>query len=110
MKIRLARTLTLLLTAALAAVLVYWISQSERESKLVLYLIAIVPLLPWIRGLLHGTPKAYMSLAVVSLLYLLHGSVEAFTTGSVLGWIESVIALTLMISASMYARWSQHSG
>jgi uncharacterized membrane protein len=107
MKIAIARVLTLLLTAALAAVVVYWIAQSERESKLLLYLIAIVPLLPWIRGLLHGTPKAHMSLAVVSLLYLLHGSVEAFTTGSLLGWIESAIALALMFSASMYARWSR---
>lgn len=109
MKVTLARILTLILTAALAAVVVYWIFMAERESKLLLYLIALAPLLPWVRGLLHGTPKAHMGVAVVSLLYLLHGSVEAFTAGSMLGWLEAVIALILMFSASMYARWSRQA-
>ena len=79
MKVAITRSLTVFLTLALAVVVVYWVSQAQRESKLLLYLIAVLPLIPWVRGLLHGVPKAYMSLAVVSLLYLLHGSVEAFS-------------------------------
>ena len=106
MKIIVARGLTLVLTAMLAAVVVIWVSKSESDSKLMLYLLGIVPLLPWIRGLLQGSPKAYLGLSLVSLLYLLHGSVEAFTTDSLLGWIESIISLSLMFSAAMYARWS----
>lgn len=106
MKITIARVLALVLTGMLAAVVVIWVSNSESDSKLMLYLLGIVPLLPWIRGLVHGTPKAYLGLSLVSLLYLLHGSVEAFTTNSLYGWIEAVIALCLMFSAAMYARWA----
>lgn len=106
MKVTIARVLALVLTGMLATVVVLWVSNSESDSKLLLYLLGIVPLLPWVRGLVHGTPKAYLGLSLVSLLYLLHGSVEAFTTNSLFGWIESVIALSLMFSAAMYARWA----
>ena len=110
MKARVARVLALVLTLLLVAVVVTWVHTSESDSKLVLYLIGILPLLPWVRGLIHGTPKAYMGLAVVSLLYLLHGSVEAFTTNALLGWSEAVLALGLMFSASMYSRWAKIQG
>ena len=106
MKITIARVLALILTGMLAMVVVIWVTNSESDSKLLLYLFGIVPWLPWIRGLLHCTPKAYLGISLVSLLYLLHGSVEAFTTNSLFGWIEAVIALCLMFSAAMYARWA----
>ena len=106
MKITVARLLTLVLTGMLALIVVVWISNSQSDSKLLLYLLGIVPLLPWVRGLLHGKPKAYLGLALVSLLYLLHGSVEAFTTNSLYGWLEAIVALSLMFSAAMYARWA----
>lgn len=110
MKITIARVLAIVLTGMLAAVVVTWVSYSESDSKLLLYLLGIVPLLPWIPGLIHGTPRAYLGLSLVSLLYLLHGSVEAFTTNSLFGWIEAVIALSLMFSAAMYARWAVTEG
>mgnify|MGYP001828181902 FL=1 len=110
MKIAIARVLALVLTGMLAAVVVTWVSYSESDSKLLLYLLGIVPLLPWIPGLIHGTPRAHLGLSLVSLLYLLHGSVEAFTTNSLFGWIEAVIALSLMFSAAMYARWAGTEG
>jgi uncharacterized membrane protein len=106
MKITIARVLALVLTGMLVTVVVTWISNSESDSRLLIYLLGIVPLLPWIRGLINGTPRAYLGLSLVSLLYLLHGSVEAFTTNSLFGWIEAVIALCLMFSAAMYARWA----
>ena len=106
MKVTIARVLALVLTGMLATVVVIWVSKSQSDSKLLLYLLGIVPLLPWVRGLVQGTPKAYLGISFVSLLYLLHGSVEAFTTNALFGWIEAVIALCLMFSAAMYARWA----
>ncbi len=106
MKIHIARWLTLISFAALAAVVVIWVMQLDQHRQLSMFLMGTVPLLPWVRGVLHGRLKPHVGLALTALLYLTHGSVEGFTNGTLLGWIEAAIALTLIISASMYVRWS----
>ncbi|MEN8213374.1 MAG: DUF2069 domain-containing protein [Pseudomonadota bacterium] len=109
MKISVARWLTLISFAALAAVVVVWVMQLEQRQQLAAFLIGTVPLLPWVRGVLHGRLKPHVGLALTALLYLTHGSVEGFANGNPLGWIEAAIALTLIISASMYVRWKASS-
>ena len=105
MKIHIARWLTLISYAALATVVVVWVMQLDQHKQLAMFLIGTVPLLPWVRGVLHGRLKPHVGLALTALLYLTHGSVEGFTNGTLLGWIEAAIALLLIISASMYVRW-----
>lgn len=106
MKIHIARWLTLTSFAALAAVVVIWVMQLDQHKQLAMFLMGTVPLLPWVRGVLHGRLKPHVGLALTALLYLTHGSVEGFTNGSLLGWTEAAVALVLIISASMYVRWS----
>ena len=105
MKIHIARWLTLISYAALATVVVVWVMQLDQHKQLAMFLIGTVPLLPWVRGVLHGRLKPHVGLALTALLYLTHGSVEGFTNGTLLGWIEAAIALLLIISVSMYVRW-----
>ena len=105
MKIHITRWLTLISYAALAVVVVTWVMQLNQHRQLAMFLMGTVPLLPWVRGVLHGRLKPHVGLALTALLYLTHGLVEGFTNGTLLGWIEAAIALVLIISASMYVRW-----
>jgi uncharacterized membrane protein len=106
MKTHVARWLTLVSYALLAAVVVVWVTRLQQHQQLAAFLMGTVPLLPWVRGVLHGRVKAHAGLALTALLYLTHGCVEGFTNSQPLGWLEAVAALLLIVSASLYIRWS----
>ncbi|ORU94165.1 MAG: hypothetical protein A6F70_07765 [Cycloclasticus sp. symbiont of Bathymodiolus heckerae] len=66
----------------------------------------IVPLLLPLMGVLHGRDKPINWAAYMSLLYFIHGTVEAFASPEtrILGIIEIIISLTVFFSASLYIR------
>ena len=56
--------------------------------------------------MLHGRPRTHAVVAVVSLLYLLHGGLELWNQGNCLAIPEVICAAGLLLSATFYARWS----
>lgn len=106
MKRHIVRWLTLLSYTLLAAVVVVWVTRLQQHQQLAAFLMGTVPLLPWVRGVLHGRVKPHAGLALTALLYLTHGCIEGFTNSHPLGWLEAAAALLLIVSASLYIRWS----
>ena len=69
-------------------------------------IVCVVPLLLPLMGVLHGREKPVNWAAYLSLLYFIHGTMEAFAGSStkLLGLIEIVISLTVFFTASLYIR------
>lgn len=66
----------------------------------------VVPLLLPLMGVLHGKDKPINWATYMSLLYFIHGTVEAFASleNRILGIIEIIISLTVFFSTSLYIR------
>jgi len=66
----------------------------------------VVPLLLPMMGVLHGKDKSVNWAGYLSLLYFIHGTVEAFANPAtrMLGMIEIVISLSVFFSGSLYIR------
>ena len=66
----------------------------------------VTPLLLPLRGFLHGRPKSCSWMAYVSLLYIIHGIVEAYANPAerLFTVAEAVLALTLFMSTTLYVR------
>ena len=69
-------------------------------------IICVVPLLLPLMGVLHGRDKPVNWAAYLSLLYFIHGTMEAFasTEMRLYGIIEIIISLTVFFSGSLYIR------
>tara|TARA_R110002074_G_scaffold152936_1_gene307576 strand:- start:137588 stop:137941 length:354 start_codon:yes stop_codon:yes gene_type:complete len=69
-------------------------------------IVCVLPLLLPLMGVLHGRDKPVNWAAYLSLLYFIHGTMEAVASPPtrVLGIIEIVISLTVFFSASLYIR------
>ncbi len=66
----------------------------------------VTPLLLPLRGLLAAKPKSCAWAAYISLLYFIHGSVEAFANADqrLLAILEVIFSLLLFFGASFYLR------
>lgn len=66
----------------------------------------VAPLLLPLRGVLHGRDKPVNWAAYLSLLYFIHGVMEAVANPPtrLLGITEIIISLTVFFSASLYIR------
>lgn len=69
-------------------------------------IVCVVPLLLPLMGVLHGRDKPVNWAAYLSLLYFIHGTVEAFANPAtrLLGIIEIIISITVFFSTSLYIR------
>jgi uncharacterized membrane protein len=82
------------------------LAPSDRLPKTLTLLVAITPLLLPMRGFLQGRPKSSGWMAYVSLIYLLHGTTEAYASSATrhLSLLEIALSLVLFFSASYYLR------
>ena len=72
----------------------------------IVLVVMITPLLLPLRGLLHGKPKSCAWAAYVSLIYFIHGSIEAFANADqrLLAIFEVFFSLLLFFGATFYVR------
>jgi uncharacterized membrane protein len=104
---------TLALTGffGLFALLMLWNTVLVTSSKFpvaLMLLITVTPLLLPLRGFLHRNPKSCAWMAYISLIYFLHGSVEAYanTNGRFYPSLEITLSLMLFFGATLYVRFA----
>jgi uncharacterized membrane protein len=105
--LRLSRILSLLAYFGLLAhVLVWAILANPNGGTATLLLLAGMPLLIFLRGLLYGRAKTHAWLGIVSLLYFIHGTAEAYSNESarILAYLEVGLSLLLFFATALYAR------
>jgi len=86
---------------------ILWLSPPVSWDPWFLLLIAMLPLLPPLAGLLRGRPYTYAWSGFISMIYFTHGVVEAWADSDArwLGLVEVVLAVMLYLGAIFYARW-----
>lgn len=95
----------------LFALLMLWntvLVTSSRFPVALMLLITVTPLLLPLRGLLHRNPKSCAWMAYISLIYFLHGSVEAYanTNGRFYPSLEIILSLMLFFGTTLYVRFA----
>lgn len=105
-----ARGMSLVGYFGLLAVVSFWVltrAPADRIPIVPVFLLAVVPLLALLRGVLHGRPRAHFWASVVALLYMAHGVVELLSADAshMLAALEVVLSLTLYFGAVFYARF-----
>ena len=78
----------------------------SRFPVALMLLITVTPLLLPLRGFLNRNPKSCAWMAYVSLIYFMHGSVEAFvnSNGRLYPSLELILGLMLFFGATLYVR------
>ena len=83
------------------------LSSSSRIPVALMLIISITPLLLPLRGLLHGHLKSIAWAAYISLIYFIHGTLEAYSDPSVRLYavLEIIFSLLLFFGATFYVRY-----
>ncbi len=84
-----------------------WLHRSLYFPVALDLIVTVLPLTPTLFGMLHGRVRAHLWTSYLSMLYVLHGSVEAWANPVTrhLALVELVLALILFFSCVYYARW-----
>lgn len=80
---------------------------NSREPSAVIWLIASLPLLLFVRGAWRGAVRSFVWLSFVSLLYFLHAVTAVFVPART--WLDMVnlaLVVTLFISAMLAVRYT----
>jgi uncharacterized membrane protein len=93
----------------LFALLMLWntvLAPSTRFPVALVLLVAVTPLLLPMRGLLDRKPKSCAWAAYISLIYFIHGSVEAYVSAGerLYASLEIMLSLMLFFGAAFYVR------
>ena len=74
-----------------------------------LLIVSVTPLLLPMRGFLQGKPKSCAWMSYISLIYLIHGTAEAYSseTARLLAWLEIAMSLLLFFGSTLYIRLSK---
>ena len=99
----------------LFALLMLWntmLAPSSRFPVALMLLITITPLLLNMRGLLDRKPESCAWMAYISLIYFIHGSVEAYANVSerLYAALEIILSLMLFFGAILYVRYAGKQG
>ena len=110
MKAGVARALSLACYLGLIGWVMAWIiflGEVARAHISLSLLLFVTPLLLPLRGVLAGRDKALVWAALVSLMYVVHGGVVAWSEADQrwLGLIEAGLGLGYLVSASFFIRW-----
>jgi len=83
-----------------------WLAPSTHVPRSIALALLLLPLLFPLRGLLHGRRYTFSWSCFLSLLYFMHGVVEAYTAGVTLylGLLEVCLSSLWFISAMAYVR------
>lgn len=92
--------------------LMLWNTVLATSSKLptaIILIITVTPLLLPMRGFLHGQLRSSAWVAYISLLYFVHGCVEAYAnnTARTYALLEIVFSLMIFFGAGFYIRLSK---
>lgn len=91
-----------------------WLASPARFPTALTLLVSITPLLLPMRGFLKGRTKSCGWMAYVSLIYLIHGTVEAYAEEStrLLALAEAGLSLSLFFATVYYIRQAKaaHAG
>lgn len=84
-----------------------WISPPRALPISVALFLMTVPLLFPIRGLLHGRPYTFAWSSFLSLIYFIHGVVEAYSSPEdrYLALLEILLSLAFYSGSMLYARF-----
>lgn len=93
----------------LFALLMLWptvLSPVEKLPVALVLLLSVTPLLLPMRGLLHGKRKSCAWATYISLIYFIHGTVEAYVNPAerLIASLEILLSLMLFIGATFYVR------
>ncbi|MGZ8165716.1 MAG: DUF2069 domain-containing protein [Methylobacter sp.] len=96
----------------LFALLMLWNTLLTPFSKFpvaLILLITVTPLLLPMRGLLNCKPKSCAWAAYISLIYFLHGSVEAYANPSerLYALLEIMLSLMLFLGSTLYVLFAE---
>ena len=114
MKTELVRRLPLAPLLGLVILIVVWAlndSSARAAGGFPIFVLFALPLLLPLPGMWRENAKAYVSAALIALIYLLHALVTLTSPSGeyVFGWLETLLSLFLLISASLHARWLARS-
>jgi uncharacterized membrane protein len=105
--VRLSRILSLLAYFGLLIHVLIWAVLANPDGGAAsLLLLAGMPLLIFLRGLLYARAKTHAWLSIVSLLYFIHGVAEAYSNegARTLAYLEVGLSLLLFFATALYAR------
>lgn len=110
MKVGASRLLAQASYLGLVVWLMLWITvlgDVAREHVSLLLLLGVGPLLLPLTGVLAARERPMVVAALLSLAYLLHGAMTAWTGAGQawLGLVEAALALLYLVSASLFVRW-----
>jgi uncharacterized membrane protein len=93
----------------LFALLMLWptvLTESSRFPVAMILILSVTPLLLPMRGLLHGRRKSCAWAAYISLIYVIHGTAEAYVNPAErpLALLEILFSLMLFMGATFYVR------
>ncbi|MDO8844467.1 DUF2069 domain-containing protein [Methylicorpusculum sp.] len=92
----------------LFALLMLWptVLTESRFPVAMILLLSVTPLLLPMRGLLHGRRKSCAWAAYISLIYIIHGTAEAYVNPAErsLALLEILFSLMLFMGATFYVR------
>ena len=99
----------------LFALLMLWntvLTPSSRLPVALMLLITVTPLLLPLRGLLDRNPRSCAWMAYISLIYFIHGSIEAYAnaTDRLYPSLEIILSLMLFFGTTLYVRFSGKHG
>ncbi|MBK1692724.1 DUF2069 domain-containing protein [Ectothiorhodospira mobilis] len=111
---RLFRVLTLggiLGLLALILLQTLWLSPPERLPRSLVLAVLALPLLPPLRGLLHGRPRTHIATGLLTLPYFLLGAWLAVSPAlQGYGLLMAGLSLLLFTGCLGYARLALHTG
>ena len=104
------RRMPLLPLLGLMVLIVVWALTDVRgrvNGSFPTFLLFALPLLIPLRGMWRENPKAFVSAALIALMYLFHALVTLASSpdARIFGWLETLLSLWLLIGASLHARW-----
>ncbi|MGR8999664.1 MAG: DUF2069 domain-containing protein [Gammaproteobacteria bacterium] len=99
----------------LFALLMLWntvLAPFPRFPVALMLLITVTPLLLNMRGLLERKPKSCAWMAYISMIYFIHGSIEAYANvnGRLYASLEVMLSLMLFFGATLYVRFAGKQG
>jgi uncharacterized membrane protein len=79
---------------------------NPRYPVALILLVTVTPLLIPMRGFLRGAPKSSAWLAYISLIYFMHGLIEAYSDAAVrlYAGLEIVLCLMIFTGVTLYLR------
>ena len=109
-RVRISRAVSMASFIGLALLLLVWnlaFADLYGARTWVVIAIQLVPLLLVAPGMIAGNPRAHAWTCFIVNLYFIQGVLATIDPArTVYGWVQTVVSLTLFVSALLYIRWA----